>query len=98
MIDLDMVRNDVKGILNQSFSINLKCMRTDKLIKCHFNANSKVIYENGAVGTEITALITLEDAKNLRLKDEIEILGARYEITKSVLESQVLKRLFLREI
>ena len=98
MINLDMVRNDVKGILNQNFSINLRCIRTDKLIKCHFNAISKVIYENGAVGTEITALITLEDAKNLKLKDEIEILGTRYEITKSVLESQVLKRLFLREI
>lgn len=98
MIDLGMVKRDVSAILNQSFSINLKCVRTDKVIKCHFNTSSKIIYSYGAVGTEITALISIDDSKYLRLKDEVEILGVRYEITKSIIESQVLKRLFLREI
>lgn len=98
MIDLAMVRADVRSIINQDFCIDMKVIKDSSVRKCHFNQSSKVIYDDGAVGTEITALMTVQNNEDIRLKDEVEILGEKYEITKITLESQILKRLFLREL
>jgi hypothetical protein len=98
MIDLAMVQADVKAIINQDFCISMKVLKDGSVRKCHFNQNSKVIFDDGAVGTEITALMTVQNNEDMRLKDEVEILGEKYEITKIILESQILKRLFLREL
>ena len=93
-----MVQADVKAIINQDFCISMKVLKDGSVRKCHFNQNSKVIFDDGAVGTEITALMTVQNNEDMRLKDEVEILGEKYEITKIILESQILKRLFLREL
>ena len=93
-----MVPADVKAIINQDFCISMKVLKDGSVRKCHFNQNSKVIFDDGAVGTEITALMTVQNNEDMRLKDEVEILGEKYEITKIILESQILKRLFLREL
>ena len=98
MIDLAMVKADVKAIINQDFCISMKVLKDGSVRKCHFNQNSKVIFDDGAVGTEVTALMTVQNNEDIRLKDEVEILGEKYEITKITLESQILKRLFLREL
>lgn len=98
MINLQMVKSDMNSIINQTASIDFTLEKDSSVRKCHFNANSKVIFSDGAVGAEITALITLQNNEDIKIKDVIEISSVRYEITKVTLESQVLKRLFLREI
>ncbi|OPA77256.1 hypothetical protein BFG04_03945 [Campylobacter pinnipediorum subsp. pinnipediorum] len=98
MINLEMVKADMLAIINQSASIDFLLKKDESIRKCHFNKYSKVIYDNGAVGTEITALITIQNNDDIKFKDIIEILGVEYEITKIIIESQVLKRLFLREL
>ena len=98
MIDLAMVKADVKAIINQDFCISMKVLKDGSVRKCHFNQNSNVIFDDGVVGTEVTALITYQNNEDIKLKDKIEILGVIYEIYKTTFESQVLKRIFLKEI
>lgn len=68
-----MVQADVKAIINQDFCISMKVLKDGSVRKCHFNQNSKVIFDDGAVGTEITALMTVQNNEDMRLKDEVEI-------------------------
>ena len=56
-----------------------------------------MIFDDGAVATQTTALINDDDGIKLRVKDEVMINEQGYIITKIELENQVTKRLYLKE-
>lgn len=98
MIDLEMVKSDLRGVLNQNFTIKFTHLKSGKKINCHFNKNTKIFFSDGMSGTALTVLFLDDDAKEVKLKDRVLLEDKEYEITKIEFESQVLKRAYLREI
>lgn len=96
MINKKLAKQDLKTILNQPISVDFTLDGVKR--KCHFNEATKIIFSDGASGVLKSILVLDEDNKDLKVKTIIFIEGVKYEITKCELESNVLKRCFLREI
>lgn len=94
MLNMQMVKRDVKSLFAKTNAILIK---DDLKLNCHFNKYTKVIFDDGAVATQTTALISDNDGIKLRVKDEVMINEQGYVITKIELENQVTKRLYLKE-
>ena len=60
------------------------------------NKTTPIFYDNGATGSVVTALIKADESINV--KDKLMVDGLSYEITKIEKESQILNRLFLRDL
>ena len=93
MLNMQMVKRDVKSLFAKT---NATLTKDDIVLNCHFNKYTKVIFDDGAVATQTTALIN-DDGIKLRVKDEVMINEQGYIITKIELENQVTKRLYLKE-
>lgn len=94
MLNMQMVKRDVKSLFAKT---NATLTKDDIVFNCHFNKYTKVIFDDGAVATQTTALINDDDGIKLRVKDEVMINEQGYIITKIELENQVTKRLYLKE-
>ncbi len=60
------------------------------------NKSTPIFYDNGASGSVVTALIGIDES--VKVKDRLTVENVNYEITKIEKESQILFRLFLREL
>lgn len=97
MIDRILLANDLRKILNQSVSVDFT-LTDGEVRKCHFNKTTKVIFDDGLTATKPSILLLEEDNKDINVKTIITINNIKYEVTQIELESNVLKRCFLREI
>lgn len=96
MLENKILKRDLENILKAPFSTYFKHLRSGTDIRCHLNVSTPIFFEDGMSGTAITVLFIKD--QDIKLKDEILLNDEKYEITKIELESQVLKRAYLREI
>lgn len=92
-----MVLRDLTKIFLKA-NATLQSQKYQNSIKCQLDKSSKIIFDDGAMATGITALALAFECESLRVKDEVIINNQNYQITKIQLEHQHLKRLFLKEL
>ncbi|MGP1579407.1 MAG: hypothetical protein ACTTH5_00040 [Wolinella sp.] len=100
MLKKSMLLRDIAKILGET---NARAKAKNHAFHIHLNRATKVIFDDGVVATQITALALIGDCEYLRVNDEISIIEEssqeeHYKITKIELENQYLRRFFLREI
>ncbi|PAF49219.1 hypothetical protein BKH41_03825 [Helicobacter sp. 12S02232-10] len=94
-----------KSLLSKDFSSILTNVGADIfkkgnfIFKGHLKRNAQVLYEDGAIGYQITLLITKNDGDNLRLRDIITEVSSlqNFQIIQTQTEAKVLTRLVLKE-
>lgn len=94
-----------KSLLNKDFSSILTNVGADVFqkgdftFKGHLKRNAQVLYEDGAIGYQITLLITKDDGDNLKLRDVITEVSSsqNFQIIQIATEAKVLMRLVLKE-
>lgn len=92
ILNKEMLKVDLNSIFKQSKTLITK----DNIsTPCHFNKHTKVFFDDG-VATQITALIPPKNAEYFKIGDIVTINDNHYQISKTEIEAQMAKRLFLK--
>lgn len=105
MISSKLVNKDLEEILgSNNFNASYVVPNRQKEGSCYFNDATKIIFEDGTVAFEITALLRRQNNDDIRardlfyLREEGADIVKEFEITKKEVESKFMLRLFLKKI
>ncbi|QCD44450.1 hypothetical protein [Campylobacter mucosalis] len=96
MLNSKMILGDLGRIFSHTNSVLID--ENENAINCHFNRQTKIIFDNGTSATQITALCLSDEVEELKVKGVVSIDEVSYQITKIERESQYTKRLYLKEL
>ncbi|MGG7049061.1 MULTISPECIES: hypothetical protein [unclassified Campylobacter] len=91
---IDTAKKDIGKILNNGGYV----FRLDDGSEIYgvLNKSTPIFFDNGTTSKSVTALLPVDT--NIKVGDRLECESQNYEISKIELESQVLKRIYLRLI